>query len=491
MKVAFPLSASNHNATYNEDIGTIQRPNAFDRQFEVMSHRWIDLTDASGSFGATILTDAKNASDKPSNNTLRLTLLRTPGIQPTTNGRPGAYSDEANQDWGHHEFSFGLIGHAGDWRQAQTDWQAYRLNDPLRAFATTKHKGDLGKTMSLVRVSNARVRVLALKKAEESDEAILRVVELDGKPAANVTIKFAVPVAAQREVNGQELPLEHSSASIVDGSIVTSLSGYQPKTFALKLSARPFAHAPVNSQAVALPYDLAAATNDDTKAVAAGMDGKGDAYPAEMLPSTLSLGGINFKLAPADTKTPDAAVAAGQTVTLPEGRFDRLYILAAAIDGDQAAEFKVGKTTVPLQIQNWGGFVGQWDDRVWKSAPQRDWAISAHHAVWPAADFKEREAAAPSPSYPDDYVSLTPGYVKPAQIAWYASHFHTAEGLNQPYRYSYLFSYAVDLPANARTITLPKNDKIRVFAVSVADESPRVTPAQPLVDTLRYAGGSN
>ena len=49
LKATFPLSASNDNATYNWDIGTIERPNANERQFEVASHRWIDLTDKSGS----------------------------------------------------------------------------------------------------------------------------------------------------------------------------------------------------------------------------------------------------------------------------------------------------------------------------------------------------------------------------------------------------------------------------------------------------------
>ena len=28
------------------------------------SHQWVNLTDAGGEFGATILTDCKNASDK-------------------------------------------------------------------------------------------------------------------------------------------------------------------------------------------------------------------------------------------------------------------------------------------------------------------------------------------------------------------------------------------------------------------------------------------
>jgi hypothetical protein len=31
---------------------------------------------------------------------------------------------------------------------------------------------------------------------------------------------------------------------------------------------------------------------------------------------------------------------------------------------------------------------------------------------------------------------------------------------------------------------LPKNDKIRIFAVSVADNGPAAVPSQPLYDTL-------
>ena len=79
LKVVFPLTAANDSATYNWDIGTIKRPNETERQFEVASHRWVDLTERSGQFGVTVLTDEKNGSDKPSDNTIRLTLMRTPG----------------------------------------------------------------------------------------------------------------------------------------------------------------------------------------------------------------------------------------------------------------------------------------------------------------------------------------------------------------------------------------------------------------------------
>jgi hypothetical protein len=77
------LTASNPDATYSEDISTVKRPNAFDRQFEVFTHRWIDLTDISNAFVATILTGPKNGSDKPNDNTLRVTLIRTPGEHPS------------------------------------------------------------------------------------------------------------------------------------------------------------------------------------------------------------------------------------------------------------------------------------------------------------------------------------------------------------------------------------------------------------------------
>ena len=148
LKATFPLTASNPLATYNWDIGTLQRGNDDERKFEVPSHQWFDLTDTGGGFGVTVLTDCKNASDKPDDNTLRLTLLRTPGIG-TGNGR--YYTDQATQDWGRHTFVYGLAGHAGDWREGQTDWQALRLNQPLLAFETAKHAGALGRSFSLCR----------------------------------------------------------------------------------------------------------------------------------------------------------------------------------------------------------------------------------------------------------------------------------------------------------------------------------------------------
>ena len=449
LKATFPLAASNQIATYNWDIGTIERPTAEPKKFEVPSHQWVDLTDASGDFGATILTDCKNGSDKPNDNTLRLTLIRTPGTA-------GGYSDQGTQDIGHHEFVYGIAGHDAGWRDAQTDWQAQRLNAPLIAFATSKHSGFLGRTFSLLKVSNPRIRVLAVKKAEHGDEVIVRMVELDGKPQSNISLSFASTITAAREVNGQEQPL--GPATITAGALVTSFGAYQPRTFAIRLAASATKVPGVHSAPVALNYDLATASNDGSRSEA-GFDGKGNALPAEMLPAEIAFDDVQFRLAAAKTGTSNAVIAKGQTIDLPTGNFNRVYLLAAAADGDQKASFEVGSRKVDLNIQDWGGFIGQWDNRRWSSTD------TSH----------------------DDYgdmIGLTPGFIKRADLAWYCSHHHNVAGTNVSYAYSYLFGYAIDMPSGTKTIKLPDNDKVRILAISVADENPAVQPAQPLYDVL-------
>jgi alpha-mannosidase len=448
LKATFPLVASNEMATYNWDIGTIERPSAQPKKFEVPSHQWIDLTDMSGKFGTTILTDAKNGSDKPDDHTLRLTLIRTPGIA-------GGYADQATQDIGHHEFTYGVAGHSNGWRDAQTDWQGQRLNAPLLAFAATKHAGTLGKSFSLLKISNPRIRVLGMKKAEESDEVVLRLVELDGKPQTDVRVAFASPITAAREINGQEQPVGDARAE--GGELITSFGAYQPRTFALKLGSAPASASTVRSAPVSLSYDLAAATNDGG-ADKTGFDGKGNSLPAEMLPQQISFNDVVFHLASAKSGTPNALITKGQKLQLPAGNYNRVYILAASASGDQAAEFEVGGRKTKLNIENWGGFVGQWNDRQWSSADT-------------------------SLGY-GEMVGLKPAFIKRADLAWYCSRHHDATGKNVAYSYSYLFAYGLDLPAGATTLTLPKNPNIRILAVSVASENSEARPLQPLYDEL-------
>ncbi|HMD86905.1 MAG TPA: glycoside hydrolase family 38 C-terminal domain-containing protein [Terriglobia bacterium] len=487
LKATFPLTAANPQATYNWGLGTIERGNNDPLKFEVASHQWFDLTDKSGAYGVTVLSDCKTGSDKPDDSTLRLTLIYTPGLG---GGNGHDYIDQITQDWGHHEFTYGLASHAGGWRQGNTDWQAQRLNAPLIAFESAHHAGALGKGFSFLHVDSNHVFVAAVKNAEESGEVIVRVIEMRGEPVPNLRVAFAGPVAAAREVNGQELPL--GPATVENGQLEISLGAYGIRTFALKLAAPAKTLPPTHSESVDLKYDLAAAS-DDGIASTTGFDAAGENLPAEMLPTTLPYGGITFHLGPPWKDHANALVTRGQSIPLPAGKFNRVYILAAA-DGDQKGTFRLGNTSVNLNIQDWQGYIGQWNNRTWVEhkfeVPTPPEPAADDHS-WQAERTRRFRAYikehGPIVRIEPEYTGLNPGFIKRAPVAWYASHHHTAQGGNEVYAYCYLFAYSMDIPEGATTLTLPDNEKIRIMAITVADQAGSLRPAQPLYDVLGEA----
>jgi alpha-mannosidase len=460
LKAVFPLTARNKVATYNWDIGTIERPTDSESQFEMPSHQWVDLTDASGAFGATVLSGPKTGSDKPDDHTIRLTLVRTPGIE---GGR--GYTDQTSQDWGRHEIVYGLAGHAGDFRRGGTDWEALRLDQPPAAFLTPAHDGKLGKSLSLMSVGTSRVRVLALKKAEGSDEIVVRLVEMSGRAAKNVKVTFAAPLVAAREVNGIEDPV--GPARLEKGWLVADFGPFAVRTFAVTLGPAPARLTKPNFEAVPLDYDVYATTRDG-QVPTGGFDLEGRTIPAEMLPARIAYGGIEFALGPVGGR--NAMTAQGQTLALRSGTSRRIYILAASAAGDQKAVFKIGDKSVELTVQDWGGYIGQWDNRLWTTRQET---------------VTNPRTGAPWVRTIQDYAGLVPGYIKPASVAWFASHRHLQDGTNDPYAYSYLFAYCLEVPAGATTLTLPDNGRIRILAVTVSDEGGAVRPAHPLFDTLQ------
>jgi alpha-mannosidase len=321
-----------------------------------------------------------------------------------------------------------------------------------------------------------------MKKAEESDDVLLRFVEISGAAQSNVHFTFAAPVISAREVNGQEMPLANSAANITGGDLVTSLTPYQVRSFIVKLGPAKSKLIAPSSHPVTLAYDMSVTSRDGRPADGAfdwqpnnPATGQGKAIPAEMLPADVAYAGIHFKLANAAPGKPNAVTAHGQKITLPEGKHARVYILAAAVR-DQKGIFTVGNNSVELSIPDWTGYIGQWDNRNWdtKEVP-----------IVRPADAPPMPPGAPTTRTVTTFTGvLTPGFIKRADVAWFASHRHDSAGLNEAYAYSYLYAFAIDVPKDATTITLPDNERIRVMAITVADEPSTVQPARPLYDTL-------
>src|SRR5438876_1025314 len=254
------------------------------------------------------------------------------------------------------------------------------------------------------------------------------------------------------------------------GELVTDLGAYQLRTFAIKLTNR-HARLPSISTTVNLPFDLSVTSNDGAKS-SPGFDAAGRALPAEMLSRGLEYDGIRFQFGPATKGEANAAIAKGQTIALPRGNFNRVYIVAASADGDQKATFRVGNNPVDLNIQNWGGFIGQWDDRQWKTKE-----VTIPPRPVPPGTPPDIAAQLQRPrTRTDPYgemIGITVGFIKRTPLAWFASHRHNADGANEYYAYSYLFAYAIDVPANAKTITLPNNGKSCVMAITAANNGGR------------------
>lgn len=453
LKASFPLAAGNPKATYDLQLGAIERGNNDPKKYEVPQHQWLDLSKADGSYGAAILNDSKFGSDKPDDNTVRLTLLYTPGVR-------GGFEDQATQDFGKHEILYALAPHTGDWRKADIPWAAKRLNQPLKAFQVPAHAGKLGKSFSLFSSSSKQVEIQAVKKAEDGDEIVVRLRELTGTSAKSVAIRAAGNIVSAREIDGQELPI--GKATVKNGALIADVPGFSLKTYALKLASSSVKATPTTSQPLALSFDVDAASTDKNPKDGS-FDAGGRTYAAEQLPVSLDVNGVNFKLGSTKDGAKNALAARGQKLALPAGT-TRVYLLAASSAGDVDAQFQVGNKPVSAKVQHWDSFIGLWDNRLW--------------------------TANPGPNFTNygDMAGLTPGFLKKSEVAWYASHCHNPKSGNEFYEYSYLFKYGFDVPKGATSLTLPNDPRIKVFAVTAAKQThDSVVPAMPLFDTLEHS----
>ena len=215
LKTAFPLAATSNNATYEIAYGTIERPttrnNSWEEtRFEVAALRWADLGD--GQHGFSLINEAKYGYDAK-DNVLRLSLLRSP-----TSPDPVA-------DQGHHHFSFSLYPHAGDWKQALTERRGYEYNYKLAAMQVQPHTGSLPLEYSYVSVQPENVVLTAMKKAEDADGLILRVVEWAGK---NSDVQIRVPrgAASATITNLMEKP-EGAPIKVINNTVTVPIHPYE------------------------------------------------------------------------------------------------------------------------------------------------------------------------------------------------------------------------------------------------------------------------
>jgi len=217
MKVAFPVNIRATEATYDIQFGNIKRPTHWNTswdyaRFEVLGHQWADLSERA--YGVSLLNDCKYGYDIFSN-VMRLTLLKSP-IFPDTEG-----------DQGHHEFTYALLPHEGDWYEGNTHREAWDLNNPLCALPLRPSRPDC----SLFHLSIDHVTIDAVKKSEDADRVVLRVHEFAGA-RGTVDISSDFSIRSWQECDLMERPIDHIQR---DSPMSFQITPYEIKTFLIEM----------------------------------------------------------------------------------------------------------------------------------------------------------------------------------------------------------------------------------------------------------------
>ncbi len=217
LKVAFPVDVRSTEATYDIQYGNVKRPTHWNTswdsaRFESVGHQWADLSDRG--YGVSLLNDCKYGYDIK-DNVLRLSLIKC------------AIHPDFEADQGHHEFTYSLLPHEGDWLQGGTVPAAWALNSPLQVTTGSSEVTE----RSLFTLSGQTAMIDAVKKAEDGERIIVRIHDFSGS-RQRLTLTSELGVKSYRECNLMEKPEGEDTAG---DTITFVLEPYEIKTFEIAL----------------------------------------------------------------------------------------------------------------------------------------------------------------------------------------------------------------------------------------------------------------
>ncbi len=218
LRVLFPVDVHATKATYDIAYGTVERPThrstSYDQaQFEVSAHKWADLSE--GNYGVSLMNDCKYGYSILDGE-MQLSLLRATVFPDTV------------ADRGTHEFSYYLYPHGGQWRGGQVVQRAFEVNVPLLSSPGCSAFPDY----SLIRTDRENVIVDCLKRAEDSEDLILRLYETYDQHD-RVQLKLGFAPAAVWECDLLERPLRQ--LELKERTLEFAITPYEIKTFRLKI----------------------------------------------------------------------------------------------------------------------------------------------------------------------------------------------------------------------------------------------------------------
>lgn len=180
LKVAFPVNVNASRATYEIQFGNVERATHVNTswdlaRFEVCAQKWIDLSE--GDQGVALINDGKYGHDVRGN-VMRMSLLRSPK------------APDPKADMGRHRFSYALVPHYGPYHYAGIVQAAYAFNAPVRTARMGRNAGEKGALPAFVSCDDRNVVIESVKKAEDTNDIIVRVYECHNSRGSAVLASF-------------------------------------------------------------------------------------------------------------------------------------------------------------------------------------------------------------------------------------------------------------------------------------------------------------
>ncbi len=221
LKIAFPLDVHTSKATYDIQFGNIERPThsntSWDAaKFEVCAHKWVDVSE--NGYGVALLNNCKYGFNT-AGSTVSLTVLKC-----------GTYPNEF-ADRCHHEFTYSLLPHSGDFREAMVQKEAYALNNPMVSKAVNNENGTLADTYSAISCDSPNVTIDTLKKAYDGSGIVARLFDsFDCRKTVKLKVGFDFTSAYLCDMLENEL----SELEVRGGEIILPLKNFEIATIKIK-----------------------------------------------------------------------------------------------------------------------------------------------------------------------------------------------------------------------------------------------------------------
>ncbi|MBQ6053280.1 MAG: alpha-mannosidase [Clostridia bacterium] len=218
LRVFFPFDIHTSEACCNIQFGEIKRPTtkntSWDNaRFEICAQKYIDFRETG--YGAALLNDCKYGVHAEGSQA-ELNLLRSTSY-------PGKDADRGEQF-----FTYSVMPHTNKMSVVE---EAYRLNVPVTAFEAAKDYQESGIKEKRFALSYGGALIETVKKAEDSDDIILRAYEpVGGRANLHVNSYFGIKEVYECDL----LENEREPVNVKDNAFTVSFRPFEIKTLKIK-----------------------------------------------------------------------------------------------------------------------------------------------------------------------------------------------------------------------------------------------------------------